>query len=92
MTSETSANDRFLLISDYVQAMFGRHEMLESDEISPDAAAEILGMSRAMVLHRIEQLDLPSLKLSDVLAFKAREDRARSALAEFGRLTDEMDG
>ena len=64
--------------------------MQENEEISPDKAAEMIGMSRAMVLHRIEHGDLPSLKLSDVLTFKTREDRARKALAEFGRQTDEM--
>jgi excisionase family DNA binding protein len=70
----------------------------EEEEITPEEAAPLLGMSRPMVIHRIKQGDLPhrmvgthhKLKLSDVLAFREREERARAALAEFGEQTDEL--
>lgn len=65
--------------------------MPENEEISLDDAAALLGMSTAMVLHRMGQGDIQSLKLADIKAFREREDRARLVLADFGRLTDEME-
>jgi excisionase family DNA binding protein len=70
----------------------------EEEEITPEEAAPLLGMSRPMVIHRIKQGDLPlqmigthhKLKRSDVLAFREREEQARTALVEFGEQTDEL--
>lgn len=68
----------------------------KAQEISPDAAASILGMSRALVVHRMDVGDLPfryvgrhrRAKLKDVLALKDKLDAQRAALEE---LTEEMD-
>lgn len=71
-----------------------RVAVLEVDtELTPNEAAEILGMSRPLVVRRMDVGDLPfyyvgshrRCKLSDVLALKAAEEerqKARDALAE----------
>jgi hypothetical protein len=59
----------------------------EDQELSPNDAAEILGISRPLVVHRMDVGDLPfryvgkhrRTKLKDVLALKARTDAQRSA-------------
>ena len=67
--------------------------LAEDQELSPNDAAEILGMSRPLVVHRMDVGDLPfryvgnhrRAKLKDVLALKAKVDaqqRAIEALAE----------
>ncbi|UVF22816.1 hypothetical protein HPT29_027750 (plasmid) [Microvirga terrae] len=63
--------------------------MPESDELSPDAAAEIVGMSRVMLLHGLKVGSIKSLRHADVIAFKERYQREREAMAEFSRLIDE---
>jgi excisionase family DNA binding protein len=70
----------------------------DEQEITPEEAAPLLGMSRPMVVHRIKQGDIPHrmvgthhrLKLSDVLAFREEEERRLKAMAEIGEHTDEM--
>jgi hypothetical protein len=57
-------------------------------EVSPNEAAEILGMSRPLVVHRMDVGDLPfryvgkhrRAKLKDVLALKTRIDAQREAM------------
>lgn len=69
----------------------------DEQEVSPEEAASLLGMSRPMVVHRIKLGDIPHrmvgshhrLKLSDVLAFQARQQQVDEALAEIGDHTDE---
>jgi hypothetical protein len=59
----------------------------EDQELSPNDAADILGISRPLVVHRMDVGDLPfryvgkhrRTKLKDVLALKARTDAQRSA-------------
>lgn len=72
----------------------------EEQELTPEDAASFLGMSRPMVVHRINQGDLPGrkvgthhrIRISDLLAFQQREIAQVEALAEFGESTDELDG
>lgn len=67
--------------------------LAEDQELSPNDAAEILGISRPLVVHRMEVGDLPfryvgkhrRTRLKDVLAFKMKMDaqsQAMEALAE----------
>ena len=67
--------------------------LAEDQEVSPNDAAAILGMSRPLVVHRMEVGDLPfhyvgshrRARLRDVLALKAKVEQqtaARAALAE----------
>ena len=70
----------------------------DEQEVSPEEAATLLGMSRPMVVHRIKLGDIPhrmvgthhKLRLSDVLAFQSEEQKVNEALAEIGDHTDEM--
>jgi excisionase family DNA binding protein len=63
--------------------------LTEDIEISPNEAAEILGMSRPLVVHRMDRGHLPfryvgnhrRAKLKDVLAFKKKVD-AQQALIQ----------
>jgi len=62
--------------------------LAEDQEISPNDAAEILGVSRPLVVHRMDVGDLPfryvgkhrRAKLKDVLTLKARLDAQQEAL------------
>lgn len=62
--------------------------LAEDQELSPNAAADILGISRPLVVHRMDIGDLPfryvgkhrRTKLKDVLALKARIDAGRTAM------------
>jgi hypothetical protein len=67
--------------------------LAEDQELSPNDAADILGISRPLVVHRMDVGDLPfryvgkhrRTKLKDVLALKTRIDaqqKAMEALAE----------
>jgi excisionase family DNA binding protein len=70
----------------------------EEQEITPEEAAGLLGMSRPIVMHRIKHGDIPHrmvgthhrLRLADVLAFRDREQAQRDALDEIGAHTDAM--
>ena len=63
--------------------------LAEDQELSPNDAAAILGISRPLAVHRMDIGDLPfryvgkhrRTKLKDVLALKARFDAQRSAMA-----------
>jgi excisionase family DNA binding protein len=63
--------------------------LAEDTEVSPNEAAEILGMSRPLVVHRMNRGHLPfhyvgnhrRAKLKDVLAFKEKVD-AQQALIQ----------
>jgi hypothetical protein len=62
--------------------------LAEDQEISPNDAADILGISRPLVVHRMDIGDLPfryvgkhrRTKLKDVLALKARIDVQQAAI------------
>ena len=62
--------------------------LAEDVEISPNEAAEILGMSRPLVVHRMDVGDLPfhyvgkhrRAKLKDVLTFKKEVDAQQAAM------------
>jgi hypothetical protein len=67
--------------------------LAEDQELSPNDAADILGISRPLVVHRMDVGDLPfryvgkhrRTRLKDVLALKAKMDaqqKAMEALAE----------
>lgn len=70
----------------------------EEQEISPNDAATILGMSRPLVVRRMDVGDLPfryegthrRCKLRDVLALKDREDRRRLASDALAEDTEEL--
>ena len=72
--------------------------LAEDQEISPNDAAAILGMSRPLVVHRMEAGDLPfhyvgkhrRARLRDVLALKERMDRQRAALAALAEDTEDL--
>jgi excisionase family DNA binding protein len=88
-----------------IEAMFAslsrgeRVAVLSEDaEITPNEAAVILGISRPLVVHRMEIGDLPfryvgkhrRTRLADVLALKAKLDEQRSALKALAEDTDEL--
>jgi hypothetical protein len=62
--------------------------LAEDQELSPNDAAEILGISRPLVVHRMGIGDLPfryvgkhrRTKLKDVLALKTKIDAQRAAM------------
>jgi hypothetical protein len=62
--------------------------LAEDQELSPNDAADILGISRPLVVHRMDVGDLPfryvgkhrRTKLRDILALKAKIDAQRKAL------------
>jgi len=62
--------------------------LAEDQELSPNDAATVLGISRPLVVHRMDIGDLPfryvgrhrRTKLKDVLALKARIDTQREAM------------
>ncbi len=62
--------------------------LAEDQELSPNDAADILGLSRPLVVHRMDVGDLPfryvgkhrRTKLKDVLALKLKIDAQRSAM------------
>lgn len=62
--------------------------LTEDQELSPNDAAGILGISRPLVVHRMDLGDLPfryvgkhrRTKLTDVLALKAKMDAQRQAM------------
>lgn len=72
--------------------------LAEYQEISPNDAVAILGMSRPLVVHRMEVGDLPfhyvgkhrRAKLHDVLALKERMDGQRAALAALAEDTEDL--
>jgi len=72
--------------------------LTEEQELSPSDAAEILGMSRPLVVHRMDIGDLPfryigkhrRTKLKDVLNFKTRIDAQRAALSALAADADDL--
>jgi hypothetical protein len=72
--------------------------LAEDREVSPNEAAAILGMSRPLVVHRMDVGDLPfryvgkhrRAKLRDVLALKEKVDRQRAALEELAEETERL--
>lgn len=70
----------------------------EDREVTPNEAAVILGISRPLVVHRMEVGDLPfrhvgkhrRARLKDVLALKGRLDRQRAAQAALAKDADEL--
>lgn len=68
----------------------------EDQEISPNDAAEILGLSRPLVVHRMDIGHLPfryvgshrRTKLKDVLALKAAIDKQRAAMEALAENTE----
>jgi hypothetical protein len=89
------------IVSDLLSHL-GRGEkvaILAADtEVSPTDAARILGMSRPLVVHRMEVGDLPfryvgkhrRARLSDVLALKTRIDKQRAALDALAENTEAL--
>jgi excisionase family DNA binding protein len=67
-------------------------------EISPNEAAKILGISRPLVVHRMDVGDLPfryvgkhrRAKLKDVLAFKEKVDARQAAVKKLTELGEEL--
>ena len=72
--------------------------LIEDQELSPNEAAEILGMSRPLVVHRMAVGDLPfryvgnhrRTKLKDVLALQSRLERQQAALDELAEDTEAL--
>jgi excisionase family DNA binding protein len=70
----------------------------EDIEISPNEAAAILGMSRPLVVHRMDLGDLPfhyvgthrRAKLKDVLAFKEKTDAQQALVRELTDTGEEL--
>lgn len=94
----TRLAEAFLDLSSLIQSA-GEVSMFADDpELSPEAASEVLGMLRPMVVQRIASGDLKArtvgadhrIKMSELLAFRAREAERKAALAEFGDLTDQL--
>jgi hypothetical protein len=72
--------------------------LVEDQEISPNDAASILGMSRPLVVHRMEVGDLPfryvgkhrRAKLKDVLALKSKVDAQQTAIDALAEETEKL--
>jgi hypothetical protein len=72
--------------------------LAESQEMSPNDAASILGISRPLVVHRMEIGDLPfryvgkhrRAALKDVLALKAKIDAQQAALDALAEDTEAL--
>ncbi|MFZ5685527.1 MAG: DNA-binding protein [Pseudomonadota bacterium] len=72
--------------------------LAEDAEVTPNDAAAILGMSRPLVVHRMEIGDLPfryvgkhrRARLADVLALKAKLEAQRAALRALADDTEEL--
>jgi len=72
--------------------------LAEDQELSPNDAAEILGISRPLVVHRMDVGDLPfryvgkhrRAKLKDVLALKTRIDTQQAALDGLAENTERL--
>jgi hypothetical protein len=72
--------------------------LAEDIEISPNEASEILGMSRPLVVHRMNLGDLPfryvgkhrRAKLKDVLAFKKQVDSQQALVQELTDIGEEL--
>ena len=72
--------------------------LTEDQELSPNDVARILGISRPLVVHRMEVGDLPfryvgkhrRAKLNDVLALKARVDTQQAALDALAEDTEAL--
>jgi excisionase family DNA binding protein len=72
--------------------------LAEDVEISPNEAAAILGMSRPLVVHRMDRGHLPfryvgnhrRARLKDVLAFKKQVDAQRAAMKKLTELGEEL--
>jgi len=72
--------------------------LAEDQEVTPSEAAVILGMSRPLVVHRMEVGDLPfrfvgkhrRAKLRDVLALKDTLDRQQAALDALAEDTESL--
>jgi excisionase family DNA binding protein len=70
--------------------------LTEDQELTPNEAAAILGISRPLVVHRMDVGDLPfryvgkhrRTKLKDVLALKARIDAQQAALDALAENTE----
>jgi hypothetical protein len=70
----------------------------EDAEVTPNEAAVILGMSRPLVVHRMDIGDLPfryvgkhrRAKLADVLALKQKLDEQQAALADLAADTEDL--
>ncbi|WP_159719106.1 helix-turn-helix domain-containing protein [Geminicoccus flavidas] len=64
--------------------------LIEDQELTPNQAADILGMSRPLIVQRMEAGDLSfryvgkhrRTRLKDVLTLKSRLDRQQAALDE----------
>ena len=89
----------FLKISQLIETGSKEVSLFGDDpELSPEEASDLLGMSRPMVVRRIKLGDLAArkvgshhrIRISELLAFKAREAEHEAALAEFGETTDEL--
>jgi hypothetical protein len=72
--------------------------LADDQEISPNDAAEILGISRPLVVHRMEVGDLPfryvgkhrRTKLKDVLALKTKLETQQAALGALAEDTESL--
>lgn len=72
--------------------------LTEDQELTPNEAAEILGMSRPLVVHRMTVGDLPfryvgnhrRTRLKDVLALQSRLERQQAALDELAEDTEAL--
>jgi hypothetical protein len=72
----------------------------EGEEVTPNQASEILGISRPLVVHRMEIGDLPfryvgkhrRARLADVLALQARLEEQRAALRALAEDAEDLAG
>ena len=72
--------------------------LAEDQELSPNDAANILGISRPLVVHRMDVGDLPfryigkhrRTKLKDVLALKTKMDAQRKTMEALAENTEDL--
>jgi hypothetical protein len=72
--------------------------LTENQELSPNDAASILGVSRPLVVHRMDVGDLPfryvgkhrRARLRDILALKTRIDAQRASMQALADDADDL--
>lgn len=89
-------------ISAVLERLGESHELVilsEEEELTPEQAAKILGISRPLVYHRMKSGRLPSravgthsrIKLKDVLALKTFEEQRAAFSSELAADTDDQE-
>jgi excisionase family DNA binding protein len=90
-------------IMDFVSTLAehgGASVVAEEDELTPEQAANFLGISRPMLMHRVKMGEIPHrmigahhrLKLSDIASFQRAQEERHAAMLDISAHTQDMIG